>query len=106
MRVLTFAFFSATLAVLGVYLAGAKASGDGIAVELAELQTRANLSTLGRVVLWLVNHPQAYALLYASLWIWPYRILGTFLSHVLLSMAEVLLISLVTEEGLGKRTLP
>ena len=67
MRVLAFAFFSATLAVLGVYLAGAKAYGDGIAVELAELQTRANLSTLGRVVLWLVNHPQAYALLYASL---------------------------------------
>jgi hypothetical protein len=50
-----------------VYLTGAKAYGDGIAVELAELQTRANLSTLGRVVLWLVNHPQAYALLYASL---------------------------------------
>jgi hypothetical protein len=106
MRVLAFAFFSATLAVLGVYLACARAYGDGSAVELAELQTRANLSTLGRVVLWLVNHPQAYALLYASLGIGLAGYLARFLSHFLLSMAEVLLISLVTEEGLGKRTLP
>ncbi len=67
MRIVAFGFFTSTLAVLGVYLAGAKAYGDGIAIELAEIQTRTTLSTLGRVVLWLMNDPHAYALLYASL---------------------------------------
>jgi len=33
MRVLAFAFFSATLAVLGAYFAGAMAYGDGIAIS-------------------------------------------------------------------------
>ncbi len=67
MRILAFAFFSSTLAVLGVYLAGAKAYGDGIAVSLSEMQTKTSLTTLGKVVLWLINNPDAYALLYASL---------------------------------------
>ena len=67
MRVVAFAFFSSTLAVLGLYLAGAKAYGDGIAVALAEMQARTSLSTLGKVVLWLINDPQAYLLLYVSL---------------------------------------
>ena len=67
MRIVAFAFFSSTLAVLGLYLAGAKAYGDGIAVALAEMQDKTSLSTLGKVVLWLINDPQAYLLLYASL---------------------------------------
>jgi hypothetical protein len=67
MRVVAFAFFSSTLAVLGLYLAGAKAYGDGIAVALEEMQTQSSLSTLGKVVLWLINDPNAYLLLYASL---------------------------------------
>jgi len=67
MRIVAFAFFSSTLAVLGLYLAGAKAYGDGIAVALAEMEAKTSLSTLGKVVLWLINDPQAYLLLYASL---------------------------------------
>ncbi len=67
LRILAFAFFSSTLAVLAVYMAGAMAYGDGIAISLAEIQSRTDLTTLGKVVLWLINHPQAYGLLYASL---------------------------------------
>ena len=67
MRILAFVFFSATLAVLAVFLAGAMAYGDGIAISLADMQTKGKLSHLGGIVLELVNHPQAYALLYASL---------------------------------------
>jgi len=67
MRILAFAFFSATLAVLGIYLAVAMAYGDSIAIALAEMQTSRKLSTLGSVVLQLVNHPHAYSLLYDSL---------------------------------------
>jgi hypothetical protein len=78
MRILAFAFFSSTLAVLGVYLAGAKAYGDGIAISLAEMQATAKLSTLGNVVLWLMNNPHAYALVYASLAIGLFAYLALF----------------------------
>jgi hypothetical protein len=67
MRILAFAFFSSTLAVLAVYLAGAKAYADGIAIELEQMQAKASLSTLGKVVVWLIDNPHAYALLYVSL---------------------------------------
>ena len=67
LRLLAFLFFSATLAVLGVYLAGAMAYGDGIAAALEELRGKHTLSTLGIVVASLINHPHAFALLYASL---------------------------------------
>jgi hypothetical protein len=61
LRVLAFLFFSATLAVLGVYLAGAMAYGDGIAAALEELRGKHTLSTLGIVAASLINHPISHA---------------------------------------------
>ena len=60
MKLLAFGFFSATLALLGLFAVGVMLYADGLAIGLGEVAAQQPLSTLGRTLNWLVNHELAY----------------------------------------------
>jgi multisubunit Na+/H+ antiporter MnhC subunit len=63
MKCIAFAFFTGTMLVLGLVMLGAINYADGIAIALGQERVGAGLSTVGEVVIAMMDHPLAYALL-------------------------------------------
>jgi len=66
LKIVAFAFFTGTLILLGIFLAGSIFYADGVAVALNDIVVARGGSNLARVVVHLVNHKLAYFLAYAS----------------------------------------
>jgi hypothetical protein len=66
MRLLAFAFFTAVLAVLGLFLVGAVIFSDGIAIGLTEQSISGTASSATLIAAKLVNTDYAYAIAAAA----------------------------------------